>query len=131
MSQFLSQAPKPQRPTFSGELTAWYFMRLSGFILLAMALFHLFYMLFLIPGGITGISYQTIIARWTHPTLGFTWRLFDLHLLLLSLTHGVNGIRQMLNQAPVQPVWQRVGKALLLIIYLGLVGVGTGIILTV
>ena len=114
-----------------GEVIGWYFMRLSGILLLVMVLFHLYYMHFLIPGGIDSISYQTIIARWTHPVLGFGWRVFDLLLLWLSLSHGANGIRQMLGRTWLQSGWQRAGGVLLGVVYLALLSIGTSIIFSI
>jgi succinate dehydrogenase / fumarate reductase membrane anchor subunit len=76
---------------------AWYFMRVSGAILLAIAVFHLIYMHFIIPGGVTAINYEVIAARWTDPAWGFFWRFFDLMLLAFGLTHGGNGMRQVVE----------------------------------
>lgn len=109
----------------------WYFMRLSGLFLLGMALFHLFYTYFWQPGGINGISYQSIAARWTDPTLGFTWRVFDLLLLVLGLAHGCNGIRQVIDSATSRTGWRMAGASLLLLLYVGLVGIGAAIIFAV
>jgi succinate dehydrogenase / fumarate reductase membrane anchor subunit len=105
-------------------------MRLSGLLLLAMALFHLFYLYFWQPGGIDGISYQSIAARWTDPALGFTWRVFDLLLLVLGLAHGCNGIRQVIDGAVSRRGWRVAGAGILLLGYVGLVGVGAAIIFT-
>lgn len=78
------------------EQTAWLFMRLSGLLLLVMAVGHLMYMTFIIPGGVGAITYQVILDRWTDPVWGFAARLFDLLLLLLGLAHGGNGLRKIL-----------------------------------
>ncbi len=105
-------------------------MRLSGLLLLAMALFHLFYLYFWQPGGVGGISYHSIASRWTDPTLGFTWRVFDLLLLVLGLAHGSNGIRQALFGADTRPGWRIFGAVILLLLYVGLVSIGAAIIFT-
>ncbi|RME99907.1 MAG: hypothetical protein D6768_14090, partial [Chloroflexi bacterium] len=89
------QTPQPstenhRQPVSSIEQTAWLFMRLSGVLLLFMAVGHLMYMYFIIPGGVSAITYQVILDRWTDPVWGFAARLFDLLLLLLGLAHGGN-----------------------------------------
>ncbi|MCG3212226.1 MAG: hypothetical protein FOGNACKC_05874 [Anaerolineae bacterium] len=113
------------------NLYAWFFMRLSGIILLLLALFHLVYMHFMVPGGVTGINYATIAARWADPAWGPMWRTFDLLLLLFGLTHGANGLRQVLDDHLIDFQWRIVVKTMLLVGYLGLVGLGAAIIFSV
>ena len=120
-----------RQPDLPGGWAAWYFMRLSGLLLLGMALFHMFYLYFWQPGGIDGISYQSIVARWTDPALGFTWRVFDLLLLVLGLMHGGYGIWQALNGAVLRREWQLAGRGLLLLLCIALTGIGAAIIFTV
>jgi len=78
------------RPTQSGfELWMWYFMRISGLLLVILALGHMFIMHILVE--ITGqeINFAFVTSRWGSPF----WRIYDLLLLLLALIHGVNGGR--------------------------------------
>ena len=49
------------------ELYSWFFMRVSGAILMVIVVFHLFYMHFFIPGGVAGVNYDVIVGRWTGP----------------------------------------------------------------
>jgi succinate dehydrogenase / fumarate reductase membrane anchor subunit len=79
------------------EQYARYFMRLSGLILMILAVFHLIYMQFIIPGGVAGIDYEGVVARWTDPGWGIFWRTFDILLLTFGLTHGSNGIRTIID----------------------------------
>ncbi len=102
----------------------WYFMRLSGLLLLALAGFHLFYQHFGAPGGVAQITYASVVARWTDPAGGVLWRTFDMALLLLGLTHGAVGAFKALGQRAAL-------KALLGIGYLALVGLGATIIFSV
>ena len=90
---------------------AWYFMRVSGAILLVIAGFHLMYMHFIIPGGITAINYEVIAARWTDPVWGFFWRFFDLMLLLFGLTHSGTGMRQVGEDYIKNDRWRRIVTA--------------------
>jgi succinate dehydrogenase / fumarate reductase membrane anchor subunit len=62
-------------------------MRVSGVVLLFIAVFHLLYMHMVI--GVDNIDYDLIAARWENPA----WRLFDLLLLVFAVSHGTNGAR--------------------------------------
>jgi succinate dehydrogenase / fumarate reductase membrane anchor subunit len=66
-------------------------MRLSGVVLLGLAVFHLLWMHLAI--GVENIDFQTVVERWSNPL----WRLYDLALLVFALTHGVNGLRTVLE----------------------------------
>ena len=107
---------------------AWYFMRLSGAILLVIAVYHLIYMQFIIPGGVTAINYGVIAARWTDPTWGFFWRFFDLMLLVFGLAHGGNGTRQIIESYICNPKWRWFAKSLLYVSCCILAGFGAIVI---
>ena len=80
--------PKPE----SGlELYAWFFMRISGIVLLLMVLGH-FTIMHLI-NNIEVINYQFVAQRFVTPL----WRTYDLVMLWLALLHGVNGIRTLVE----------------------------------
>ena len=110
------------------QTLAWYFMRVSGAILLIIAVFHLMYMHFIIPGGVTAINYEVIAARWTDPAWGFFWRFFDVMLLVFGLTHGGNGIRQVVEDYIANKGWRRVTVTLLYLIYIVIIAAGAGVI---
>lgn len=78
-----------QRGSF--ELYAWFFMRVSGVVLLGFAVFHLLWMHVVI--GVDNITYDVVARRWANPA----WRLFDLVLLSFALTHGTNGLRTIID----------------------------------
>jgi succinate dehydrogenase / fumarate reductase membrane anchor subunit len=77
------------RPRRAGSLEryAWFFMRVSGVILLFIAVFHLLYMHLVI--GVDNITFDVIAERWQNPA----WRFFDLMLLVFAVSHGTNGMR--------------------------------------
>ena len=112
------------------ELYAWYFMRLSGVILLVIAVFHLMYMHFLTPGGVANISAQSIAARWAVPTWGNFWRLFDMLLLIFALTHGANGVRNILNEKIRRDQWRIATQIVLLVVYIALLVMGNAVLLS-
>jgi succinate dehydrogenase / fumarate reductase membrane anchor subunit len=110
------------------ETSAWFFMRVSGVVLLFIAVFHLMYMYFIIPGGVTAIDYNVIVARWTDPAWGFFWRFFDLLLLTFGLTHGSNGLRNIVNEYVFNRNLRPIIKTVLILIYLLLIATGAIII---
>lgn len=129
LEQFLRRAAQRggSDDTLTGLLT-WLAVRLSGLLLLGLALFHLIYMHFIAPGGVAQLDYQAIAARWTGPAWGFTWRLFDLLLLGLALTHGVIGAGKMTREK--MPAAQTLIRGLLLLAWLLLLGLGASIVFT-
>ncbi len=79
------------RPTGGVELYAWLFMRISGLVLLGLALGHLFIMhLF---NSVHVIDYDFVVRRYER----LFWRGYDLTLLWLAMIHGLNGIRTMMD----------------------------------
>ena len=87
-----------RRPGSGGfERWAWFFMRVSGVALLGLAVFHLLWMHFAI--GVDNIDFQTVAGRWANPL----WRIYDLALLVFALTHGVNGLRTVLEDYVASP----------------------------
>lgn len=82
---------RQQRAMNRTELNIWLFMRISGFLLVFIALFHFFLMHFIY--GVDNIDFAFVVARWTDPVLGLFWRSYDLVLLILALVHGMFGAR--------------------------------------
>jgi len=119
--------PNDESPTLF-EVNARLFMRASGVVLLGTAVFHLIYMQFIIPGGVTAIDYSIVAARWTDPAWGFFWRLFDLLLLVFGLTHSSNGIRNIINSYVSSPPRRKAAKILLLSACLLLAAMGAIVI---
>ncbi len=81
---------KPRAMTRT-ELNIWLFMRVSGFLLIFLALFHFFLMHFFY--GVEIMNFKFIVFRWMDPISGWFWRTYDLALLFFALTHGVLGAR--------------------------------------
>jgi len=84
------------KPTGGFELTAWYFMRISGLVLVFLAVGHLFIMH--IANNVENINYAFVAGRWANPTTGWIWRLWDLGMIGLAMFHGFNGLRQILDE---------------------------------
>lgn len=73
------------------ELASWYFFRLSGAMLLVLALGHIFITHYLNVPSLTNFSF--VAQRYSGPL----WRTFDWLLLVLALLHGLNGLRVVIN----------------------------------
>lgn len=69
------------------ERLIWYFMRISGVLLIVLAGGHLFITHYLNVPSETTFSF--VAGRWANPY----WRTFDWLLLMLALWHGVLGLR--------------------------------------
>jgi succinate dehydrogenase / fumarate reductase, membrane anchor subunit len=69
------------------ETFSWYFFRVSGILLLFLALIHIF--LNHVATDVSCTSYQLVAIRYQNPF----WRLYDWLLLTLALLHGMNGLR--------------------------------------
>lgn len=84
-------ASRQPRAMNRGELNIWLFMRISGFLLIVLALGHFVLMHFFY--GVETMDFRFIIDRWMDPFSGWFWRTFDLSLLLFALSHGMLGLR--------------------------------------
>src|SRR3954467_7135261 len=86
MSGMTLQRPLAQR--MGGlELFAWYFLRVSGVMLVVLALGHIFITHYVnVPSETTT---DFVLARWRNPL----WRTFDWLLLMAAVTHGLIGLR--------------------------------------
>lgn len=71
----------------STELFSWYFFRISGVLLLFMAVAHVVIMH--VVNTVDDIDYEFIADRWNSPF----WKVYDFLLLTLALLHGINGAR--------------------------------------
>lgn len=87
----LSASGGRARPASGLELYAWLFMRVSGILLLFLALGHLVIMHIL--NSVDEINFAFVAGRWANPL----WRLYDWLLLMLALVHGFNGVRVMVD----------------------------------
>src|SRR2546427_9048212 len=113
--------PKPE----SGiELYAWLFMRISGIVLLLMALAHLAIMH--VINNVDVINYQFVARRYMTPF----WRTYDLVMLWLALIHGLNGGRTLVEDYVGAPGWRVAALASLFVIGFVFLALGSLVILT-
>ena len=80
------------RPSGGGfETFSWYFFRASGVVLIFLVIAHLIIMH--ASNDVACTTYRFVASRYDNPL----WRLFDWLLLTLALTHGMNGLRVVID----------------------------------
>ena len=115
------------RPAGNFEVAAWFFMRISGLLLILLALVHFYWLHFVI--SVEQITFDTIVSRWTGPE-GLFWRSYDLFLLTFAFTHGINGARQVVDDYITHRVGRNVIMVSLWVIWAALIAMGAWIIFT-
>ena len=84
-----SRAARPKPEASGRERFWWYFMRISGLLLVLLALGHMFIMHVLVELTGNEIDFAFVQSRWGTPF----WRVYDFALLVLAFVHGANGAR--------------------------------------
>ena len=113
-----------RRPS-SFEVWSWFFMRLSGVLLLFLVLIHLFIM-HLVGSGVERVDFAFVARRWD--SVG--WKTFDWLLLFLALLHGTNGLRIVIDDYLRKPAMRTSVKAALYTLTVVLMIMGTAVIVT-
>jgi succinate dehydrogenase cytochrome b556 subunit/succinate dehydrogenase hydrophobic membrane anchor protein len=84
---------------------SWYFFRLSGVLLVVLALGHLLITHYLnVPSDTT---FDFVSKRWANPL----WRTFDWLLLLMALWHGLMGVRVSVTDYVRSAGWRVLGHS--------------------
>ncbi len=112
------------RPESGLELYAWLFMRVSGVVLLFLALGHLAVMH--VIHDIESIDYQFVARRFATPF----WRTYDLVMLWLALIHGLNGVRTLIEDYVSARGWRAFSLASLYVLGFVFLALGSLVILT-
>ena len=112
------------RPESGVELYAWVFMRLSGILLLVLALVHLFVMH--VVNNVDAIDFRFVAQRYATPF----WRTFDLMMLWLALIHGLNGLRTVVIDYVRPRGWRFDSLASIYVIGFVFLALGSLVILT-
>jgi succinate dehydrogenase / fumarate reductase membrane anchor subunit len=113
------RAPKQNFETWS-----WYFMRVSGLVLVFLALLH--FAITHIINDVVETDAVFVAERWDNPL----WRLYDWVLLALALLHGLNGTRWIIEDYVRVPAKRALTKALVYGVALTLFAYGTFVIVT-
>ena len=113
------------RPIGGFELWTWVFMRISGLLLLVLAVGHTLIM-HLPAGGVDRINFGFVAVRWQSPF----WRTWDWMMLSLALLHGVNGLRSVTMDYVTKPGWRFAVNMVFYVITFTLFVLGTVIVFT-
>jgi succinate dehydrogenase / fumarate reductase membrane anchor subunit len=97
----VTPAGSPQRSRSGFEFWAWLFMRLSGILLLFLAVGHVLIM-HVLETGVERVNFSFVVQRWSSPF----WRTWDWMMLALALLHGVNGTRVIIQDYVRRPGWR-------------------------
>ncbi len=84
---------KSRGPGLHPEMVGWLFMRLSGVLLVALVLGHLFVNL-MVGEGVERIDFAFVAGKWANPF----WQFWDLSMLWLAQLHGANGMRTLVKR---------------------------------
>jgi succinate dehydrogenase cytochrome b556 subunit/succinate dehydrogenase hydrophobic membrane anchor protein len=97
----------------------WYFLRVSGVLLVVLALGHLFITHYLnVPSETT---FDFVAQRWANPL----WRTFDWLLLLMALWHGLMGLRIAVTDYVRSAGWRVLGHSAVWVIGLIFTAIGS------
>lgn len=105
------------------EVALWYFMRVSGLLLVFLVLFHLW--LNHIETEVGTLSYDLVIGRLRRwPVL----RVVDFLLLFLGLAHGVNGLKNVIDDHVHKPAQRAFWLSLLFVTFAAFLAAGTAVL---
>jgi succinate dehydrogenase / fumarate reductase membrane anchor subunit len=105
------------------EAVAWKWMRYSGLLLIPLAWGHVLIQDVLV--GVHSIDLDYVAMRWAT----FGWRLYDFLLLAFAFAHGMNGLRQVLQDYIKNPARMRRLSWVLFAVWLLLSLIGVAAIL--
>lgn len=114
------------RPSGRGrfEVASWFFMRISGLLLILLALYHLTWWNLVV--GVEHLDAQLVRERWANPF----WRLFNVALVTFAMLHGLNGARYSIEDYVRKPGLRTAVKTLVYVIVLAALAIGIFALLT-
>lgn len=100
------------------EVWSWFFMRISGLILIFLTLYHLVWWNLVI--GVEHLDSAMVIQRWNNPL----WRFFNVALVSFAMLHGLNGLRYSIEDYIRGPGKQSAVKAVAYTLVLSVLAFG-------
>lgn len=122
----MGQSGQPQaagKQSGQFEVQTWFFMRVSGLLLVFLILGHVFIMTVL--NDLSDINYAFVAARWAKPF----WRVYDGLLLLLGMLHGANGLRWVIDDYVRHRGWRVFARSVLYTVTFVIILAGATILL--
>ena len=114
-----------QRPTGSIELWTWFFMRISGIVLVVLVLGH-FTIVHILGDGVDRVDFAFVSGRWSSPF----WQTWDWTMLFLGMLHGANGMKVVIEDYVRRDGVRAALKSTLYVVTLILILLGTLVILS-
>lgn len=106
------------------ELFSWYYFRVSGLLLIFFAILHVVIMH--VVNTVDQIDYAFVADRWSSPF----WKVYDFLLLILGLSHGINGGRVSIEDYVRSKGWRTVAMTTLWVTALVFMVIGAMAIVT-
>ncbi len=108
MTTTIHSTPKTISTRQKFERYAYLYMRLSGVMLLFLAVGHI--MIQLVINSVHSLTLQFVADQWK----SWGWRVYDLLLLIFAVSHGYNGLRNILedyihNEAVMKVIYYILG----------------------
>jgi succinate dehydrogenase / fumarate reductase membrane anchor subunit len=125
VQQVYQRKIRPETTPSNWEVWSWFFMRISGIVLLFLVLGHMAIM-HVFGGGVERINFDFVAQRWD----GLFWRSYDFLLLALALLHGANGARVVIDDYIRRDGWRALLKATLYTATFVFFSIGTLVIVT-
>ncbi|MGH3118989.1 MAG: succinate dehydrogenase hydrophobic membrane anchor subunit [Gaiellales bacterium] len=119
------KAFQAERRPSSFEVWSWFFMRLSGLVLIFLVLIHLFIM-HVVDSGVERVDFAFLSERWDN----VGWKTFDWAMLVLALLHGANGLRIVIEDYVHSGGARATAKSVLYVLTVILMIMGTAVIVT-
>ncbi len=107
------------------ELWTWFFMRISGVVLVFLVLGH-FTIVHILGEGVDRVNFAFVSGRWSNPL----WQTWDWTMLFLGMLHGANGVRVIIDDYARSDGRRAFLKATLWFVTVALILLGSLIILT-
>jgi succinate dehydrogenase / fumarate reductase, membrane anchor subunit len=102
---------------------SWAFMRISALALIFLTLGH--FGIQHVVNDVHDLTIDFVVQRWQ--TL--FWPIYDALLLALALTHGLNGLRIVIDDYVLNPKWNRIARIALVVVGVSLIIIGAGAII--
>lgn len=104
---------------------AWSFVRVSGLLLVILALGHLIVAL-LLGDHVQQVNFSFVAGRWANPW----WRVWDFALLWLAVLHGGHGLRTVIGDYTRNPRTRQALTAVLLLVTILILALGSYVIVS-
>jgi succinate dehydrogenase / fumarate reductase membrane anchor subunit len=109
---------RQRRSLVSGASLSWVFMRVSGVLMPVLVIIHL--LIQHLFNDVHDLTVEWAAKRWEKRG----WRIWDGAMLILAVTHGLNGTRHVIDDYVHDPALNRLARVGVLVLGLGLVSAG-------